>query len=897
MSTYISEDVIQRALISTSDLIQNKLIAQSYKAEKCVVLSASLNAANAAEAIVNQQQLFSDSLITSNASKEIFADNTSNLPIDATYTLKHNFMFRNFEPAGGSIGRDIYSFDVDEVNRKNDGKFFIDKIKIKDMPKDSYTLKTNHQISLKVYFSSFEDLLEENLEAKKYDGTTKKFPFLILLYKFLKIGREEARELPDTSGVYLIQKLIFSNDDRYKSIKASNGVLYKNYHLTYHKHSFDFGKDTSPFFEIYKNELTIDFMAFETDGVDKTAEVSNMDGNLYLRVLDEAQKEKIKKINEKIQELTTQISYCTSVTANSATIKDLNDKLNEALFIRQKLFKNINEDLVRNLLTSIKTYELTGLTYDTLNIYKEATVDFASLIGGLALVGAIAAAFFIPAAGAAVGSAALSIAGPMAIQMLIGSLQNTLFSGDFNLGVIRNQIKNGEVKNMPADMVAGKLKYLHSTAPPPPPGVTPTTPTEVPTNDKVDQKHNEELEEMFGDFFSVELQAANTEPVSLYFLPFGEILKIFNQSCNRVHMIVGGYIFKNETTNTFVNFANIPISLSRFANFLYRFIIQRERGLKYSTELFLRDCFENLIKNSLYDANGYLEKRAGSVSKDMKMSITVHAKSDQVQSFINNHSSVPLSLLETKFQTFLQEFLKTKNISGVLNETEISKIIVIGTYDNVIQYDFLKLFKETHAGTNFFGQQFQNWMHEKRIPCILMKKIATTETILKKKHLSFTRLDNPNVMTGNIIASKAVLRTPYKISGELKSLFCFFINPGSFVMVAPPSQLTDPDLNMFGIGGMYLITETDFEYSFQRIQDDKITLPNFDSRYTIQGTKLSIDAAAINRAPRVSAPCSPASAEGVSTETSTSTGTSTGSGTSTSTRTSTSTGTSTGTGG
>jgi hypothetical protein len=44
---------------------------------------------------------------------------------------------------------------------------------------------------------------------------------------------------------------------------------------------------------------------------------------------------------------------------------------------------------------------------------------------------------------------------------------------------------------------------------------------------------------------------------------------------------------------------------------------------------------------------------------------------------------------------------------------------------------------------------------------------------------------------------------------------------------------------MFGFGGLYLVKGGDFDYSFQRIVNSNITIPNFDSKYTISAVMVT----------------------------------------------------------
>ena len=119
-----------------------------------------------------------------------------------------------------------------------------------------------------------------------------------------------------------------------------------------------------------------------------------------------------------------------------------------------------------------------------------------------------------------------------------------------------------------------------------------------------------------------------------------------------------------------------------------------------------------------------------------------------------------------------------------------------------------------------------------------MKNVSDSESFLKKKYVKFSRIDNANAETGNIQNGSGVMRKPYQMSTDLKAYMSFFCDVGSYIFISPPISKLQSNKNMFGFGGLYITKTSEFVYSFQRLVDNNVTIPNFDSKYTIIATNV-----------------------------------------------------------
>ncbi len=358
-------------------------------------------------------------------------------------------------------------------------------------------------------------------------------------------------------------------------------------------------------------------------------------------------------------------------------------------------------------------------------------------------------------------------------------------------------------------------------------------------------------------------------PIALRFTTFGEIAKLLTLGQNpsqKVKTYFGGNAIYLDEANKyfFYNYSDIPINLNILLNFLKKEIMDKDE-LKLNPEILVRDAFESLVRNFLKFDN---------VNDDPIIRETIPA-------FLRMHSYTLKSRFpnENDAENFTgcDNFLNpTTTISSKVKLLKNSNLkftqftapvgIAAGAAGNILQrvyffmgedelkyHNFFKTyedFAQTRVDipaldrTNFSSKFFQQWIHDTYlIPCLLLNYVAMEETILKQKQIVFSRIDNSNLMLGTNLDDNntSILRLPYSFNTKLKAYMTFFLDISSYVFVSPPyaepnSGYSD---NTFGYGGLYLVTKSSFEYSFQKLVNGKPTIPNLEAAVSITGRRIS----------------------------------------------------------
>jgi hypothetical protein len=886
-----------------------------YRTDKTVSDESYITPSEQAKILRRQQELFSDSVIPSNQSaRELFADNYSTTPIDTSYIISNFFII--------FVGDSPFYFNIDTVNKDNE-KFFISKILIKNKSKDAFTLKSNYHVTLRINFTSFDDLLDRSIKAHSVinPAVTTDISLLQILYKYFDFpGAQAGKNLSDPNGLFLIQTLNFNgNYERYKDLYNNLGTdtLSKNYHLTYYKHSFEMFKTEEPVFKYFENELTVEYVAYEADGVDKPVNkslnkkiVPKVNNNLF-RLLDKksldgtvlsnpdflgTSSESFDKIFESyaeqsktIQDAITQLN-CKSDTAagkQKEAIQEAAKKANEQL-------KNLKIAATRNLIFSIlrecQVYRL-KVPYDLIGIYevsnfKEEFSNSFSIASLLATVGTEVAISAIPAAasvlaggaglaaaaGAGLGAIALPglIAGAgayAAYALISAALSTKVIENNANIENIRNTVKyiayqgikepgvgdfSYELKDKFLNLAMGGKTGSKDVAKFKQPITSLNGFKDINSTDDSGKKVTKETLEQLGAMYVPDTSDPNLK-AEIYFTTFGEIMNILTSidPSKSLRIISGGYLVdidvsKGETV--FNNFATLPITINSLSQFLYKFIEETERNLNYDSELFFRDCYENLIKSILSDGQAKLDTLKNAAPRNIKVVSTLHIdRGYDTTSWIKDTNILD----DVTFNNFKANFLKTKNFNltsgGLGDKGKLYKTYVIGTYDEIKYYDFYKEYRtwanknnKTNKRNMLNSDAFQEFINrEHLIPCLMMKNISDSESILKKKYVNFSRIDNANLNTGNFLNSSGQMRFPYQFKADFKIFMSFFSDIGSLMFVCPPISNLETKVNMFGFGGLYIIKSAELEYSFQRLQDGKLTIPNLESRYSLDGYMLT----------------------------------------------------------
>jgi len=968
----IDDKIPQRLLFVTSDLLGNAITEYGQSLERVKKLGAffvdpttnkpeyTFDPEDAINITRKQQELFSDSAIpSSKSSYEIFSDEKSPVPIDTMYYISTNVLMY--------FGGIPYYFNVDEFNSINK-KVFISKLFIKNRSKDAFTLKANYLVTLKINFTSFDDLLEPTLVVTSAKDKKIKLNLapMHLLYKFFdqKNAPSEFRHLPNADGIFLNQTLNFNTDSskyKFKTLSSDLGgtsFISKNYHLTFHKHSFDMFKTEEPIFKYFENELTIEYIAYEADGVDKPLGpdeqkiIPKVNSNLY-RLLDQKnlsdsqllQKNfmgdsgkdangnvldasgifglqdiisELNKNNKLIEEYIKKLQ-CAPETQAGAMRKKIQQDLEKIQNKNQYLKVYANRLLIFTILRVCQIYRI-SVPYNLLAVYERNSfwelfsknvfsisnlwegvkgavgteVGFGALGAASAAVsaGSIGAAATTIGAGATTAVAsllswpALLTAGSFyvgwaAISAYNDPSKNEVWAGNMNVNTIRKSV---------ADIIKDGLKSPSDS----------TNKFVIENRDKFldlalgqkslnDGNNKAKAIETTGDFSEIKgLSQAGTDKmkaicekmalnevmsqsdvnagteVLIHFTTFGDIMNILTQldPSKELRIISGCYTIEIQDTDgiksAFNNFTNIPITINSLSKFLYSMIEATDRNLNYDSELFFRDCYENLVKAVLADGYSILPTLEKNTPKNIKVISTLHALDETLAKEYNDFGNINILDTSKKFDNFKKFFIKTKNFnlaSSGMGDKKIIKMYVIGTHEEVKYYNFFDDYrnwidsageKSPYKNYKFIynSYAFQEYINIKHlIPCLLMRSITDADSILKKKYVSFSRIDNPNLNTGNFINKYGQLRYPYQFKADFKAYMTFFLDIGSHIFVAPPSSKAESEIynqvNMFGFGGLYLATAADFEYSFQRIVNGNITLPNFESKLTLDAFCIS----------------------------------------------------------
>lgn len=927
MATNIVDDkILQRLLFVTSDLIGNALDELSTDSGSSIIkLKANpvsnsekiyLNQKEQITALRRQQELFSDTSIPTGLSAwELFKDNYSNVPIDTSYVIS-NYILMYF-------GTTPYFFNIDQVNSSN-SKIYISKLAIKNKSKDAFTLKSNYHLTLKINFTSFDDLLTPTIFAKNAlnPGTGINIAPMHLLYKFFdqNFGSQKNKHAQDPTGIFLNQTLTLDEKDaRYSDLrdKLSTNVLSKNYHLTYYKHNIDMFKGEDPIFKYFENELTIEYVAYEADGEDKPMTedlkkiIPKVNGNIFNllneRILEGTDISRpdllggqrkdangniitsqaiysLREIFEQLQmnqkdiELWQKQLGCGSESEIGKQREGIENSLKAANEKNVYLKTYANRILVFTILRLCRMYRI-RIPYSLIGTYERgqfAELFFNQFFSAGFLAEIAGTAGFAALSGATLATGGAAVGGAIALYALTAAVtaytaSKEVVTDKFNFTQTRSVIakitadgfnnSSGRLTTEPKDkylqLAYGSNDKFKEYAAANAADTDISSRNDFKTMNGTSKEASEKIKKMLERMGQIEVpDRQDGLDAVIYFTTFGEIMKVLKRvdPSDALKIISGGYIINIDPVTAeaaHVNFANLPITINALTKFLYNNIELGDKSLNYDSELFFRDCYENLVKAIISDGQTVLPSIQNAAPRNIKVISTIHKQqaNDSWSWFKNTNL-----LDEAKFNDLKFNFLKTKNFnltSGGMNSTsKMMKVYVIGTFDEIKYYNFYESYNEWSTKYNkpnrrlYNCDQFQEFINrEHLIPCLLMKQVSDSESILKKKYVQFSRIDNPNLNTGNFLNSSGLVRYPYQFTADFKAHMAFFSDIGSLMFIAPPSSTAENALygqvNMFGFGGLYIIKSAELEYSFQRIQDGKLTIPNLESKYKLEGYMLT----------------------------------------------------------
>lgn len=921
----VDDKIIQRILFIASDILSPEIMKNTVKHKRFVNLDAigssgdnSLVDGETADILKRQAEIFSDSMVTSEqAAYELFSDNETTTPIDTEYTIHTLVML--------FIGGELWYFDVDKNNAVNQ-RFIISKIKIKNNSKDTFTLKANYQLTLTLNFTSFDDLLADYIEVINVKTReTQKISAMNLLYNYWKErggGSEFDRHRPAGEGIYICQVLkMLPNSRKFQKLKSDlqDDEVWKTYHLTYYKHNFEMFKNEDPIFKFYENQLTIDYVAYEADGVDKPintkaaeAVLPKVNFNMYNLLSDETSPElkdaadtlgtnfaRLQTIMNKKDALIAQLDSiqkyieCKKPGETEQQTEEAKKSLSNGIESLKNLQILANRALIFTILNSLRIWRLT-VPYKLIGVYSSsnfweafttALMDGASSAAGFAgfavgnaataaTIGAVAAegagALLASSTFVAAGGAALTAAAPIAVLAGVGLVGYAVISAFNAKKTLATEVDSAQIKKVIKDginstivngatntdamlalepdtkeLFRSKGNYGESKA-----VVKLNVSGDISANNKTAKESVDKLLSEFGKLQVLDESALKDgTKVPILFTTLGQIIRLvlkLDKQAN-LYILSGGFLVDEdirEHRSSYVYFDALPITINSLTNFLQKEIEDKDRKFHYDSEIFLRDIYDNLVKSVLMEGFIGLESVKEATPKTLRISSTVHL--DGGQAGATEKWLKPVNLTSaSEFNDLKINFLKSKNLNLLNNKAmqgKLVKIYTLGTIDEIKHYDFYKSFTDqaTKAKTIYNSLAFQAWINRQHLmPCLLMRNIANTESILKKKFLNFSRIDNSNLNTGNFLNSFGQLRFPYEFKGDFKAYMSFFADIGTHMFVAPPGSNWYGYVNLFGFGGLYIIRSSELEYNFQVLKEGGIVIPNLESKYMMDGYMLS----------------------------------------------------------
>lgn len=388
--------------------------------------------------------------------------------------------------------------------------------------------------------------------------------------------------------------------------------------------------------------------------------------------------------------------------------------------------------------------------------------------------------------------------------------------------------------------------------------------------------------------------------VDIQFILFGDLLSILTN--NDTFILLGGKPLPKEEIpasgiqpariiSEYLNFYYYPINLQKFYNFIHENILKRPEP-NYSTEVFIKDIFDRLIRQPLMDGEKNIDETFNKIAPTYLVAATsTHYDNAAFKAFTRKDPITGVKqtnfinlLRDTDFFQFKKNFSKSKFVDAPINKSSkspIKKIITFFSDEQIKYHDFYL----TYDGDKSFGasstlnwpsvgvrnlkgergpdlaklydnQKFEEFINQRYfIPCIAPRSKSTPSVIQKSYNITFTRIDNPDFTTGNIIDSNAFLRLPYNFSADFFPHLSFFLDVGSHIFIQPAKKHDFNDItsdfrnslnlkSQFGMAGLYVINKSAFYYKWplkdRNGKDTKeIEFSRQENKYTVSGILVS----------------------------------------------------------
>ncbi len=890
----IEHDEIENYLLTVADIISDSLKNDNDRdkynpraSER--IRRASFNDAitsrNEKDLIKNHDLVFSDSYSAFDTKllndRDISKDE---IPFDMSYYVKNYIVFLMGEKGKNSIQNPtLVSFDIDKFNRSTDGsqigEVFIDSLKMKNISVSTAEGRFSYQVDLVLKFTHFEDLYA----SKDIDGV--KFSPINLVYPFASSDGttpDFIRDLKNPLGMIFQQELHYKNKD------GKDEVIYKNYHVDNAYHEIEAFKADEAINNPFENQLTVTYVAHETNGSESFGALKTS-ANLY-RLLDKYETLLHDKDKEFFKSyIDTYKSLRDPQPPPPPPPADADEEGGEEEE-GEEVAPDTEEKKADPAITKIKTF-LSFCILDSLPIYsievsdqtwtryKQVTVEelvkknvTREKLAEAAIEGAVADAGIALAMGpgtagfswlavpqAAVQGAAFSVGFVYLNAAIEAKEEVNKDTGEREAKAlidIRNQFKKDSIKKHGKGFYNKKFrgfkveeKPLNESL------VTEQAPSETAgtagSKGSAPATTSTAGEAVAQNAMNLDLAAVSeaerdsNAAQKVYFTTFGDLLGlVFHlEDMSDLRMLIGGYIMEAGDTRKFVNLLDIPIYINSLNKILKNKIVDSSaQDLVYMSNTFFNDCLQQIIHTMLKEFGGGAIQTDSSIApKNVKNKLGSVSRSDALD---KTHFQDGINLMDSfNCELFVKLYNADKNIinnspAGVMQKPKPGKLVKV-----------MKMYGEIYKSVNtdyFHGidpdssYKFQETVHSKyKTPCVLMRKVANRESFLKRKYVIFSREDDVDLESAVFKNNAYIQRKPYRMTADLRYFMSFILDVGSLIFVSPPIGEGSPLKNNFGFGGLYQIQTYESEYYFQRLVEDKLTLPNFESKATISAINLT----------------------------------------------------------
>jgi hypothetical protein len=521
----------------------------------------------------------------------------------------------------------------------------------------------------------------------------------------------------------------------------------------------------------------------------------------------------------------------------------------------EKLKEELSVYLFRYIINNLDIYEFEINSSELVKFSNADWLDaaiksFSGNFGTATTAGMIGGAIVGPAAAIGIAQGVNAVNAAIQGAMADGEVLergSTVLRDSFR-GIKINKIFNKGYDNY-SDFILGRVKTARPTV-----GNTSTLAGRDSIYDREEQKRaaqqNEQLKgdaKTLDETIKSETEKARTiedenEIIKVRFTLFGELIDIMPKDDN-VSVVIGGKTVPTDRSlnSVFLNYYYLPIDYYKLLNFLNEKIVKSYK-LTYSSEVFLREIVDAFLKDPVISEGATTSAIKEIIPTHVTTNVhLVDGASQAYKDFLNNSETNILA--DDAYKKLKTNFILSKNLNPRKGKKNLKKIYTITGNEEINYYNFYEGYKSwkkktypTEVDTTVLFQEYM--IKNYSMPCIRTKPTDIYGSILINKNLTFSRKDNPNLVTGQTLDNGGLLRLPYNVAGAFKPYIFFFLDVASFMFVAPPDkrngklELSDT----FGFNGLYLIKNSSFEYMFQLMDSNNApTFPNEKSKCELEG--------------------------------------------------------------